>query len=109
MSSDEEASVIIEEEFKASTSLKASPLKKEGDYLLHRADRLRKRRTFIQSTKTQLPFDQLQTIIKDLQLNLLSFDADNTTLILKQAKLQRDLSKYDVFDTLMSRVTHPLL
>lgn len=47
MSSDEEASVIIEEEFKASTPQKPSPLKKEGDYLLHRADRLRKRRTFI--------------------------------------------------------------
>ena len=59
MSSDEEASVIIEEEFKASTPLKPSPLKKEGDYLLHRADRLRKRRAFIQSTKTHLPFDQL--------------------------------------------------
>ena len=87
MSSDEEASVIIEEEFKASTPQKQSPLKKEGDYLLHRADRLRKRRTFIQSSKHQLSFDQLQSVIKDLQHKLISFDADNTTLILKQAKL----------------------
>jgi hypothetical protein len=57
MSSDEEASVIIEEEIKTGTPQKPSPLKKEGDYLLHRADRLRKRRTFISSTKNQLSYD----------------------------------------------------
>ena len=55
MSSDEEASMM--EEVKISTPTKPSPLKKEGDYLLHRADRLRKRRTFIQSTKHQLSYD----------------------------------------------------
>ena len=101
------------EEVKVSTFPKPQtyhlPHKNEGDYLLHRADRLRKRRTFLSSTShnNHLPYSQLLSLIHTLQASLIAFDADNTTLLLKQAHLQ--LLNHDVYSDLMSQVTRQLL
>ena len=65
--------------------LPLQPALQERDYLLSRASRLRKRRT--PANKSFLPYPALQQLIKDLQQSLLSFDAANTVLVLKQAQL----------------------
>ena len=111
---EEDRSMIYQqrEEVKASPTKQTAKVRNEGEYMQHRADKLRKRRGFQAGSRAKhekMPFEQLEHQILHLQNKLAAYDAVQATLKIKQAKLQMDLNQLEVFDILMSDVTLDLL